>query len=195
MGIIEIVLETNANERTHYLPHRAVFKECSTTKIRPVFDASNKDENGSSLNDCLEVGPNVVDLIPIVLIIFRIYAIALSSDIEKAFLQIEINPEDRDFLRFLWWEKGNIVEFRYCRVVFGVYCSPFLLSACLNNLLENPPEHLSKIAKKLKGTFYMDNSLTGVSKEEEIESHINKATLLMSTAGFNLRGWKSSRFE
>ncbi|GBM37185.1 hypothetical protein AVEN_14958-1 [Araneus ventricosus] len=37
-----------------YLPHRAVIKENSTTRIRPVFDASSKQKNGSSLNSCLE---------------------------------------------------------------------------------------------------------------------------------------------
>ncbi|GBN35138.1 hypothetical protein AVEN_24704-1 [Araneus ventricosus] len=47
-----------------YLPHRAVIKENSTTRIRPVFDASAKQKNGSSLNSCLEKGPNLVKLIP-----------------------------------------------------------------------------------------------------------------------------------
>ncbi|XP_013141896.1 PREDICTED: uncharacterized protein LOC106105945 [Papilio polytes] len=41
----------------HYLPHITVSKETSlTTKLRPVFDASAKDKNGRSLNDCLQVG-------------------------------------------------------------------------------------------------------------------------------------------
>ena len=41
-----------------YLPHRPVFREASsTTKIRPVFDASAKGANGISLNECMETGP------------------------------------------------------------------------------------------------------------------------------------------
>lgn len=38
--IIEIVPEAEINDFGHYLPHRPILKEASTTKVRPVFDAS-----------------------------------------------------------------------------------------------------------------------------------------------------------
>ena len=37
-----------------------------------------------------------------VLVRFRQHKVALVGDIQKAFLQIEVNPEDRNYLRFLW---------------------------------------------------------------------------------------------
>lgn len=117
-----------------------------TKKIGTLSKASNVDENGSSLNDCLEIGQNLIDLIPIVLTNYTIYAVALSSDKEKAFLKIRMDPEDLDFLRFLWWKKRKIVQYRHCRVISGVCCSQFLLSMWLNNLWENSPGHLNKIA-------------------------------------------------
>ncbi|GBM60181.1 hypothetical protein AVEN_273497-1 [Araneus ventricosus] len=94
-----------------YLPHRAVIKENSTTRIRPVFDASAKQKNGSSLNSCLEKGPNLVEQIPSILIIFRLEIFGVIADIKKAFLQISIDDKDRDYLRFLWFEnhKNHIV--------------------------------------------------------------------------------------
>ncbi|KFM73367.1 hypothetical protein X975_02489, partial [Stegodyphus mimosarum] len=50
-GVIE---EFSENDRGQvlYLPHREVIKENSTTKLRPVFDASAKVKRFSSLNDC-----------------------------------------------------------------------------------------------------------------------------------------------
>jgi len=53
-GIIERV-ETNGQAgRVHYLPHRAVVREYhDTTKVRTVFDASSKQGDQPSLNDCL----------------------------------------------------------------------------------------------------------------------------------------------
>ena len=34
---------------------------------------------------------------------FRVHPIVLTADIEKAYLQININEEHRDYLRFLWY--------------------------------------------------------------------------------------------
>ncbi|GBN40887.1 hypothetical protein AVEN_240861-1, partial [Araneus ventricosus] len=90
-----------------YLPHRAVIKENSTTKIRPVFDASAKQKNGSSLNSCLEKGPNLVELIPSILSRFRLGTFGVIADIKKAFFQISIDDKDRDYLRYLWFENGD----------------------------------------------------------------------------------------
>jgi hypothetical protein len=69
-GIIETVAVVH--EEGHYLPHRPVVKMASTTtKIRPVFDASAREVGSPSLNDCLEEGPNLIELIPTVLLRFR----------------------------------------------------------------------------------------------------------------------------
>jgi len=51
--------EMHSMTRVFYMPHRPVVKETSaSTKVRPVFDASAKDGNGLSLNDCFATGPN-----------------------------------------------------------------------------------------------------------------------------------------
>ncbi|GFX36884.1 DUF1758 domain-containing protein [Trichonephila clavipes] len=52
--IIEKVESHQEIDEEHYLPHRPVFKENSTTKVRPVFDGSAKEKNSPSINDCLE---------------------------------------------------------------------------------------------------------------------------------------------
>ncbi|GFQ79453.1 DUF1758 domain-containing protein [Trichonephila clavata] len=57
--------EELAREKGHFLPHRPVFKKNSTTRIRPVFDASAKERNSGSLNDCIEKGPNYLELIQV----------------------------------------------------------------------------------------------------------------------------------
>ncbi|GFT36944.1 DUF5641 domain-containing protein [Trichonephila clavipes] len=50
LKIMEKVTEIDTD--AYYLPHRAVFK-ISETKIRPVFDATAREGNNPSLNDCL----------------------------------------------------------------------------------------------------------------------------------------------
>ena len=71
-GIIEEVNDSEIGTSVHYLPHRDVVKLSSTTtKLRPVFDASTKEKDDLSLNHCLEKGINLLTLIPSLLINFR----------------------------------------------------------------------------------------------------------------------------
>ncbi|XP_033221099.1 uncharacterized protein LOC117175502 [Belonocnema kinseyi] len=84
----------------NYLPHRPIFKEHLTTSTRPIFDAS---AGSSSLNRCLEKGPNLIEQVGDILLRFREGIIGVMADIKKAFLQISVDPTERDFLTFLWY--------------------------------------------------------------------------------------------
>jgi len=88
----------------HYLPHHPVVTPHKhTTKVRIVFDASSKTKNGlNSLNDCLYRGPLLLPELCGILLRFRLMNVAIVSDIEKAFLQIELKESERDVTRFLW---------------------------------------------------------------------------------------------
>ena len=85
-GLIEVVEDDVKKDQCHYLPHRAVFKPKSqTTPVRPVFDASCKVGRSPSLNQMLEKGPNMLELLPTVLLRFRGGKIGVTADIRKAF--------------------------------------------------------------------------------------------------------------
>ena len=91
----------------YYLPHSAVIKEDRMTmKVRIVFDASSHEKSAASLNDCLWTGPNLNPDVLELLLHFRIYPVAVLGDLEKAFLQVSLAPEDRDATRFLWIREG-----------------------------------------------------------------------------------------
>ncbi|GFT03786.1 integrase catalytic domain-containing protein [Trichonephila clavipes] len=138
LNIIERVPEVELNNECHYLPHRPVIKlDSATTKIRPVFDASARENGKPSLNDCLYKSVNLIELIPDILDRFRIYPVGIVADIEKAFLILSVAPKDRDYLRFFFPCNEKQLVYRHCRVVFGVSSSPYLLNASIMHLLEN----------------------------------------------------------
>ena len=67
--------------------------------------------------------------------------IALTTDIEKVFLQISINPNYGNYLRILWFEDvfaeiSKIVPRRFARVLFGMTSSPYLLNGRVQNTLK-----------------------------------------------------------
>ena len=78
-------------------------RDALTTKLRIVFDASSKATSESpSLNDCLYSGPALTPSILKILLRFRERKIPLLGDVEKAFLNIQVQEQDRNVLRFLW---------------------------------------------------------------------------------------------
>ena len=80
------------------MPHREVIRlDKDTTKLRVVYDASAK-RGGPSLNDCLYSGLPLTPMIFDVMARFRAHKVALTADIEKAFLNVAIAPEYRDYL-------------------------------------------------------------------------------------------------
>ncbi|XP_023316203.1 uncharacterized protein LOC106652657 [Trichogramma pretiosum] len=196
-GIIEQISVNEIENSGYYLPHRHVVKENSSTRIRLVFDASASCNDGPSLNQCLETGPNLIELITNILLRFMRNKIGVAADIKKAFLQIEVTPADRDVLKFLWWKRDSpheMIVYRHRRVVFGVNGSPFLLGAtielhldsALKNSVSNEEE---EIIKKLKKSFYVDNCVASVQSPEEESKFRSTATEVMLRA-FDLRGWE-----
>ena len=102
--------------------------------MRVVYDTSARSANGPSLNDCLLKGPKFNQLTFDLLARFRSYKVALTADLEKAFLMVSVEEADRDTLRFLWVkdfkrETPEFMVYRFTCVLFGVSSSPFLLNA------------------------------------------------------------------
>ena len=196
-GVIEKAPDVSVNGFCHYLPHRPVVKSYGSTKIRPVFDASAQKKEYPALNQCLEVGPNLIDLVSSSLNRFRESKIGLVADIKKAFLQISVNKCDRDLLRLLWVINKEIVVFRHCRIVFGLTCSPFILAAIIDLLLDTALNKVKGVKKvewseetvlKLKEAFYVDDCVTSVNSSDEMWTFIQEAKTVMATGGFDLRG-------
>jgi hypothetical protein len=196
-GIIEMVQsrESKASDG-HYLPHRPIFKPDSrTTPVRPVFDASCRTGSSPSLNDCLEKGPNLLEIIPSLLLRFREKRVGVLSDIRKAFSMIEVDEEDRNFLKFLWWEDADsktLKIYRHSRVMFGLNCGPFILAAVLEYHLENVEESEKEIAAKLLKSLYVDNSVISFNTAQEYEEFKSKSTEILARAKMDLRQWETN---
>ena len=153
-GIVEEVAELDKVDKVHYLPQQAVVrKDAVTTK-------GSKTE--ASLNDCLHVGPLLNPLLYNILLQVRENRVALGGDIEKAFLNMEVDEADRDSLRFLWVKDidskvHETVVYRFCRAVFGLNESLFLLNATLRRhilkYLQSDPKFLQRVLE----SFYVDD--------------------------------------
>ena len=212
-GIIEPVKETqsenldsssldNEGKPVHYIPHHAVIRqERATTKIHIVYDGSAKTAKlEPSINECLQTGPNLISKLFDVLVRFRSHRIAVTADIEKAFLMISIIPADRDVLRFLWFQDPTkldspILHFRFTHVVFGLRPSPAILGAVILHHLDKYNCEHPKLVEQIRAGLYVDDLITGTDSVESAFEVYSKSKQIMKEAGLNLRKWKTNSSE
>ena len=76
-------------------------------------------------------GPALQPLLWDILIRARMSPYLLLGDIQKAFLQISVNSEDRDAFRFMFNLLGKEDHLRFTRIPLGAEASPFILGAKL----------------------------------------------------------------
>ena len=155
------------SENVYYLPHHCVFKEDSTTtKLRVVFDGSNKTKNQLSLNDCILIRPKIQDDIFHILCRFRIHQVVFTADIEKMYCQIAMNEPDHDYLRILWRESPEkpILTYRMRRVTYGVKSSPYHAIQSVKISCDAVTSNSAKRA--IDQDFYVDDLLTGADNKE-----------------------------
>ena len=89
-----------------YIPHHGVYHPKKPDKLRVVFDCSAQYQS-KSLNHDLLKGPDLTNSLVGVLWRFRQEPIAFTCDIEQMFYQFGVNPEHRDYLRFLWFKDND----------------------------------------------------------------------------------------
>ena len=188
--------ELDTAEKVHYLPHQAVVRQdAKTTKVRVVYDASAEDSKSKmSLNDCLHVGPSLNHLLIDLLLRFRVNRVALVADIEKAFLNVSVDKADRDCLRFLWPDdpndnKSDVSIYRFCRVVFGLNASPFLLNGTIRYHLSKFEKEDPLFVRKMLESFYVDDLVSEENSSNDAYALYIKAKNRMAQGGFNLRKW------
>ena len=135
-----------------------------------------------------------------ILLRFRASRIALTADIERAFLQIGVDEQDQDVLWFLWFDDVNkpqpeVQILKFTRVVFGVSSSPFLLNAMISHHLKKYMSTHSEVVKRISESIYVDDVISGADTEEAFTMYRESKAILH--AGFNLRKFNtnSSRLQ
>ena len=193
------IIEKASNEPTgkeHYLPHKAVVrKSAETTKLRIVYDASAKEQSDQpSINECLNPGPPLQNLLWEILVRSRFYPVLLTSDIEKAFLQVRIKAEERDALRFLWQSPGSddATVYRFTRALFGLTCSPFLLGEVLNEHLGHWETKYPEVVKEIRDNLYVDDLITGGESVQSVGTKRLRTVEVFEDATFHLHKWHSN---
>ncbi|PIK41868.1 hypothetical protein BSL78_21265 [Apostichopus japonicus] len=190
----EEIVGTNGG--INYIPHHGVYHPKKPDKLRVVFDCSARFK-GQCLNQYLLQGPNLTNTLIGVLCRFRHEPVAFMCDIKAMFHQFSVNPEHRDFLRFLWWENGDLqsdpVEYRMRVHLFGATSSPGCANFGLKqSAIDHEKEYGSDVGDFIRHNFYVDDGLKSVATEDEAAHLINRSKLLCQRVGLKLHKFTSN---
>ncbi|MEL6986726.1 MAG: reverse transcriptase domain-containing protein, partial [Bacteroidota bacterium] len=190
---VEVVPFSEIPNDSYYMPHHCVKKQSLSTPIRIVFNGSSHSSDTLSLNQCIVPGPSLSSKLYDIVLKFRSKVYVIISDISKAFLRLTLSEEHRDFTRFLFnfdlQRPYDITTLRFKVVPFGISCSPFLLSKCIEY---HCSQYDDPFSRNLHSSFYVDNYVHTVNNASELERIYAKATDIMSNANMPLRQWCSN---
>jgi len=168
------------------MPHHAIIKAASNTRVPIVFDASAKTDNGTSLNDTLMVGLTIQDTLFAHLLRFRTYRYVLSADVEKVYRQV-VHENDRKYQHILWRQENEIQTFQLNTLTFGMSSSPYLVIRTIHKLANDEREEFPDATKVLKIHLYVEDLLTGTNTISEARKLRDSVIALLSRGGFNIR--------
>jgi hypothetical protein len=191
-------VDSSRQSEGHFLPHHGVKNVSSTTtKIRPVFNASCKSETGVTLNDCMCVGPTVQPESVDILIRFREKRYVLKGDIEKMYRQVFVEPSQRKYQKILWREDPSlsIQHYQINVVVFGIASSPFLATRTLNQIAEENAERFPKVARIIRSSIYVDDILESFDEEQDALIERDQLRLVLAESQMPTRKWCSNSIK
>ncbi|GFS98694.1 integrase catalytic domain-containing protein [Trichonephila clavipes] len=163
LGHLERVVESSEPPTHYYIPHHGVLlPEKLTTKLRIVFNGSSPTTTGISLNDILlkgEVKEDVFETISR----FRRHKFAFTTDIQKMYRQILINPDQQDLQRIIWKHEpdAEILTYRLKTVTYGLSNAPFLAIRTLQQLAKDEKSRFPLASETLLYDTYMDDIVSG----------------------------------
>lgn len=165
-----MVLVETPPENAHYIAHHAVFKESTTTKLRAVYNASQKTSNGLSLNEQLAIGKLDQPTIFTLMIRWRKPKIAIIADLEKMYKQIRLNADQQHLQMILWRDTVNekIKHYKLTTVSFGVASSPFLAIRTLREIANTVESEYPDVANAINNCFYVDDYTGGADTVEKV---------------------------
>ncbi|XP_068203744.1 uncharacterized protein [Palaemon carinicauda] len=198
-GYAEVPQSEIVSDHCFYIPHHGVYNFKKPGKIRVVFDCSARC-NGVSINDELLQGPDLMNNLSGVLCRFRKEPIAISCDVEKMFCQFKVKQEHRDYLRFLWYDKGDfsseLKHFRMTVHLFGAVSSPGCANFGMKKAADDgEPQFGKRAAEFVRKDFYVDDGLTSVSTPSDAVELVRNTQRLCAHRGIRLYKFCSNSTE
>ncbi|GFX98583.1 integrase catalytic domain-containing protein [Trichonephila clavipes] len=197
LGHLERLVESSEPSTHYYIPHHGVLRpEKLTTKLRIVFNGSSPTTTGISLNDILLKGEVKEDAFETISR-FRRHKFSFTTDIQKMYRQILINPYQQDLQRIIWKHglDAEILTYRLKTVTYGLFNAHFLAIRTLQQLAKDEKSRFPLASETLLYDTYMDDIVSGAKDLETAQQLQSQLKDALQSCGMNLNKWSSNSPE
>ncbi|XP_058987969.1 uncharacterized protein LOC131806993 [Musca domestica] len=190
-----VLANTSMDVLSCYLPHHPIINLAKqTTKLKVVFNASNKTSNGQSLNDILHVGPTLQQDLVLLILRWRIFKFVFNSDITQMYRQVRVDSKHSPLQKILYRNSTTkqVLDYELQTVTFGVNCAPYLAIRTLLQLADDTGSEFPLEAHILRKCMYVDDVLAGAHDIETALAARDQLIRALSSTKFELRKWTAN---
>ncbi|XP_076298577.1 uncharacterized protein LOC143217822 [Lasioglossum baleicum] len=187
--------KTSLPRNAFYLPHHSVIRESSsTTKVRVVFNGSNRTNYGISVNDLQHVGPKLQTDLADVITRWRRYFYVFTADIEKMYRQIRVHADDWDLQRIVWraHPEKTPLSYHLHTVTYGLESAPYLAIRTLQQLATYEGNRFPLATEIIQREIYVDDVLSGADTILKAQEKIRQVDECLKSGCFIFKKWPAS---
>ena len=180
---------------TWYLPFFVTRQE----KPRVVCDGA-ASYKGTSRNQAVLPGTNLLNNLVEVLTRFRLGKYAFVADLSKSFFQVTLPKAQQDLFRLVWFKNHDIDRmenqiFRFTRHVWGINSSPYVALLAIKQVVAANPTNCGQFASNIiEDNRCMDDLLCAWDSLNDLETVTVQSIALFRSRGFKLRKWITNRY-
>ncbi|GFW63167.1 integrase catalytic domain-containing protein [Trichonephila clavipes] len=127
----------------------------------------------------------------------RRHKFAFTTDIQKMYSQILINPDQQDLQRIIWKHgpDAEILTYRLKTVTYGLSNATFLAIRTLQQLAKDEKSRFPLASETLLYDTYMDDIVSGAPDLETAQQLQSQLKDALQSCGMNLHKWSSNSPE
>ena len=187
---VENIVDTPQNFLTGFV----VLKEGQPLeKGRLVVNGSRKFK-GESLNDFLEPGPNVINDIGELLLRLRRHRYLVCCDLAQMFLNIRVDPQDRQYLRMFYREnpQDELQVYQFAVHAFGLASSPCVAISCVKLHARKYADKWPIAEAAIRENSMVDDIWLTSDSQADLSLGINEIQEVMKSMNIEVHKWGSN---
>ena len=179
------------NEAKYFIPWRAVWNTNSlSSRCRLVFDASQANERGCSLNDILAKGNNSMNKLVEILVRWTTKKVGFHTDIQKMYNTVRLDKSHWCYQMYLWCDKlSREPKWKVVKtLIYGVKSGGNQAVCGLRKtakLLSNEYPRASEVIHK---DIYVDDCISGQDTHENLRTITDDLEIVLNKGDFQLKG-------